>query len=162
MGSGKTTIGKKLAKSLRCDFVDLDDYIEKKERLTIQTLFENFGEATFRKIEQTCLNELLSLDSVGVVSLGGGTICYENNLEKIKKSGTLIYLELPAVTLMQRLEKSMNKRPLLKNLKGEELLTFINNKLSERQNFYNKAHITISGLNLTAQMLQQKIIDQKK
>ncbi len=162
MGSGKTTAGKKLARLLRLTFIDMDEYIEKRERLTVQSLFENFGEAVFRKIERSCLEEILKKDEKLVVALGGGTICYENNLEKIKKAGILIYIELPVATLTQRLENAKGKRPLLKNLKGEELTTFINNKLNERKDYYNKAHIIVSGLSLTPQILREKISEHKQ
>ncbi|MBL7910176.1 MAG: AAA family ATPase [Bacteroidia bacterium] len=162
MGSGKTSVGKKLARLLRLTFIDMDEYIEKREKLTVQSLFENFGEATFRKIERSCLEEILKKDEKLVVALGGGTVCYENNLEKIKKSGLLIYIELPVASLAQRLENSKVKRPLLKNLKGEALATFIDNKLNERKDYYNKAHIAVSGLSLTPQILREKIGDYKQ
>ncbi len=157
MGSGKTTAGKKLAKLLRLKSIDLDQYIEEREKLSVQKIFENFGEAAFRKIEQSCLNEVILKEKNAVISLGGGTICYENNLETIKAQGVLVYLEMPAQALAQRLEGSMIKRPLLKNLKGNELISFINHKLKEREEFYNNSHVIISGLNLTPQLLQQKI-----
>lgn len=162
MGSGKTTIGKKLARLLRITFIDMDEYIEKREKLTVQSLFENFGEAAFRKIESSCLDELLKKQGNLVIALGGGTICYENNLDKIKKAGTLIYVELPVAALTQRLEKSKTKRPLLKNLKDDELTAYINDKLNERKDFYDQAHITISGLSLTPQILREKISEYKK
>lgn len=162
MGSGKTTVGKKLARLLRLTFIDMDEYIEKREKLTVKSLFENFGEATFRKIERSCLEEILKKDERLVVALGGGTICYENNLEKIKKAGLLIYIELPVATLTQRLEGSKIKRPLLKNLKAEELTAFIDNKLNERKDYYASAHIKVSGLSLTPQILREKISDYKK
>jgi shikimate kinase len=162
MGSGKTTIGKKLAKILRINFIDLDHYIEQKEKLTVQSLFENFGEAAFRKMEQTCLIEVLKNEKNSIIALGGGTICYETNLQKIKKNGLLVFIELPAITLAQRLERSKVQRPLLKNLSGEELITFVSNKLNERKAFYDKADITVSGINLTPQVLRQKISDHEK
>lgn len=157
MGSGKTTFGSKLAKSLRWPFIDLDQYIEKKERISIPAIFENFGEAAFRKIEQTCLLELLAKEKKTVIALGGGTICYENNLEKIKLAGCLIFIEMPAVSLAQRLENSKIKRPLLKDKKGEELIKFINDKLAERSKFYDQADIKISGINLTPHRLEHAL-----
>lgn len=157
MGSGKTTAGKKLAKLLKINFIDLDNYIEQKEKLSVQSLFENFGEPAFRKMEQVSLNELLKLKSKAVIALGGGTICYNDNLQKIKKIGLLIYIDLPPIALAQRLEKSKVKRPLLKNLKGEELVKFVTDKLEERKSYYVQSHITISGISLTPQLLQQKI-----
>ena len=95
MGSGKSTAGKKLAKLLRLKFIDLDYYIEQREKLTVQSLFENFGEQAFRKIEQSCLIEILKSEKQAVIALGGGTICFENNLNKIKENGLLVFIELP-------------------------------------------------------------------
>lgn len=162
MGSGKTTVGKKLAKLLRVNFIDLDYYIEQKEKLSVQSLFDNFGEAAFRKMEKTCLDELLLKEKNTVVALGGGTICHENNLENIKNNGLLVYIELPPIALAQRLEKSKVKRPLLKKYKGEELVSFVTNKLQERKIYYDQSNIIVSGLSLTPQILQQKISEYKK
>jgi shikimate kinase len=162
MGSGKSTAGKKLAKLLRLKFIDLDYYIEQREKLTVQSLFENFGEQAFRKIEQSCLIEILKSEKQAVIALGGGTICFENNLNKIKENGLLIFIDLPATALAQRLETSKVKRPLIKDLKGEELVTFVVNKLNERKAFYDQAHIAVSGLSLTPQLLRQIISDYKK
>jgi shikimate kinase len=162
MGCGKTTLGSKLAKALRWTFIDLDQYIEKKEKITIQSIFENFGEKAFRKIEQTCLNELLDKEKNTVISLGGGTVCFEDNLERIKKSGCLIFIEMPAISLAQRLENSKVKRPLLKNKKGEELIKFINDKLAERSKFYEQADIKVSGINLTPHRLEHALSEHWK
>jgi shikimate kinase len=162
MGSGKTTVGKKLAKLLRVNFVDLDYYIEQKEKLSVQSLFDNFGEAAFRKMERSCLDELLLNEKNTVIALGGGTICHENNLENIKKNGLLVYIELPPIALAQRLEKSKVKRPLLKNFKDEELVSFVSHKLQERKTYYDQSNIIVSGLSLTPQLLQQKISEYKK
>jgi len=108
------------------------------------------------------LEEIIAKEKNTVIALGGGTICFENNLVKIKKNGLLIYIELPAIALAQRLEGSKIKRPLLKNYKGEELVSFVNAKLHERNEYYHQAHIIIPGLSLTPQILQQKISEYKK
>lgn len=162
MGSGKSTAGKKLAKLLRLKFIDLDHYIEQKEKLPVHSIFENFGENAFRKMEQTCLSEILKNENNCVIALGGGTICFENNLEKIKDNGLLIFIDLPSIALAQRLEASKVKRPLIKNFKGDDLVAFIEDKLSQRKVFYSQAHISVSGLSLTPQQLAQKISDHKK
>ncbi|MDO9001668.1 MAG: shikimate kinase [Bacteroidota bacterium] len=162
MGSGKTTSGKKLAKLLGANFIDLDFYLEQKEKLSIESIFESFGELAFRKMEQTALLEIISKESNTVIALGGGTICYENNLENIKNNGLLVFIDLPTATLAQRLEKSKVKRPLLKLMKEGDLILYINDKLNERKHFYEQAHIIISGISLTPQILQQKISDYKK
>lgn len=162
MGSGKTTLGKKLAQLLRINFVDLDKYIEQKCNKSISQLFIQEGEEAFRIIEQQCLIEVLNNHQRSVISLGGGTVCFFDNLDKVKQSGLLIYLQLPAKVLAERIKKSKTIRPLLQNLKADELITTIDTKLKNRQSFYEQAHIITNGLNLTAQLLQHNIIEYKK
>jgi shikimate kinase len=148
MGCGKTTFGKKLSLSSGLPHVDLDSFIEKQESRSISSIFEEEGEETFRKIENNCLRELLSQNGVKIISLGGGTVCYHNNLSLVKSSGTLIYIELSAKSLTQRLLSGKLKRPLLKNLSDEDLFLFVEKKLQERLSFYQEAHLVLNGLNL--------------
>jgi shikimate kinase len=158
MGSGKSTAGSKLASYLKFKFIDLDAYIEKKENKSIPEIFEEKGEKGFRDVETECLNEVVKFKGPCVISLGGGTICFGNNLETVKNNGTLIYIELQPVTLAQRIRGAKNQRPLLKNLSDEDLLKNIEEILGERKKFYHQAHITVNGLNLTPQLLHQKIL----
>lgn len=158
MGSGKTTAGKKLAPLLKTRFIDLDEYIEKKENRTIPVIFEEQGEEGFREIESLCLKEVLRYKDPHIISLGGGTVCFNANLDIIKQNGTLIYIQLPVDVLAQRIKESKLTRPLLKSLSHQELIKNIEEILSERKKFYEQAHITVNGLNLTPQLLQQKIL----
>jgi len=162
MGSGKTTAGKKLATSLKTRFIDLDEFIEKKQGRTIPEIFEQEGEAKFREIESACLAEILRLKDPHVFSLGGGTVCFNDNLETIKKNGDLVYIELPPTVLAERIRESKTTRPVLKNLSEEELLKNIEEILSERKKFYEQAHFTVNGLNLTPQLIQQKLFGSAK
>ena len=162
MGSGKSSMGKKLSQLLRRDFVDLDKYIEKKTGTSIPVIFSKEGEPAFRAIEQTCLLELLRDCQKSVIALGGGTVCFFDNVSHIKQNGLLIYLQLPPKALAERIKKSSTKRPLLQNLKSEDLLQTIENKLENRRQYYEQAHITVSALNLTAQILQHNIIEFQK
>lgn len=158
MASGKTTAGKKLASLFKTRFIDLDAYIEKKENRSIPAIFDEEGETGFRNIETHFLKEILSLKGPRVISLGGGTICFNSSLEAVKQNGLLIYLELPAAVLADRIQQSRSSRPLLKNLSRPDLLRKIEEILGERKKFYEQAHITINGLNLTPQLLYQKIL----
>jgi shikimate kinase len=158
MGSGKTTIGKKLANHLKREFIDLDRYIEKKENMSIPLIFEQKGENKFREIESNSLEEVLKLKGPRVIALGGGTVCFHSNLEHIKKSGILLYIELPAAVLADRITNSKTIRPILKNLQGIELINSVENLLNTRKKFYEQSHITVNGLNLTPQLLHQKIL----
>ncbi|MES2680079.1 MAG: shikimate kinase [Bacteroidota bacterium] len=161
MGSGKSTLGKNLAGLLQLNFIDLDNYIETHEKKSITLIFEQQGENSFRKIESTCLLEVLDVQQPSVIALGGGTICFGNNLAQVKNAGLLVYLELSAADLAIRLKNNLSERPLLKNVNTEELVTNIAGKLSDREIFYRQAHLIVNGSNLSVQTLQQKIIDFK-
>lgn len=159
MGSGKSTLGKKTAALLNSPFIDLDAYIENQTGKSIPEIFKQAGETTFREIESDCVNQIISLYDSVFVSLGGGTVCSEKNLDLIKKSGLLIYLQLPNNALAKRLSDSKIKRPLLSSLDENDLSNFIESKMLERKPFYSQAHLTINALNLTPQQLHQYILD---
>ena len=148
MASGKSFIGKDLASKLNYNFVDLDDYIEDKEGNTISTIFESSGEIYFRKIETRYLKEVLDSKTNMVLSLGGGTPCYGNNLDLIKNNPKIVsfYLKTSINTIVSRLENEKSKRPLVVRFKSkEELQEFIGKHLFERNHFYNQASFTIKN-----------------
>ena len=147
MGSGKSTAGKKLAKKLQFSFTDLDDMIEQKYRITIPSIFSRFDEAAFRKIEHETLKQTLSLNK-HVISTGGGTPCFYDNIGLINQNGISVYLHLKAKSLYSRLMNSKKKRPLLAQKPPEKVLDFINKKLNEREFFYKKAHLTVEAESL--------------
>lgn len=140
MGSGKTTVGKKLAAYLSLSFIDLDHFIEGKYMKTIPQLFEEFGEEKFRKIESVALQEVTAFEDV-VVSTGGGTPCFYDNMEVMNNSGVTVYIEADAEELTNRLMASKGVRPLIKGKSREELLPFVAEHLAERDHFYNEAKI---------------------
>lgn len=148
MGSGKSTVGKKLAKELKYTFVDLDLEIESTLLKNVSEIFEQFGENYFREIETNCLQKIISTTNKAVVSLGGGTVCFNNNIAEIKKNGCLIYLQLDPKSLHNRLIHSKQKRPLIQNLNSAELLPYIESKLLEREKYYLASHIVINGFNI--------------
>lgn len=147
MASGKSTVGLCLAKKINFSFIDLDQYIEKKENMAISDIFLSRGEIYFRKIETKYLQELLSSKLNTVISLGGGTPCYGNNMNMIvnTEEATSIYLKATLKTLVERLIKEKDERPLIAHLNTEdELLEFVGKHLFERSNFYSQAKKTVN------------------
>lgn len=158
MGSGKSTLGKKLAALLNYDFIDLDGFIENHSGKSVTDIFKQEGESVFRQMETDCLVSLFTKKSA-VIALGGGTVCFNNNLAKIKEVGVLIYIELPAKTLAQRVRSSKTERPLLDKLNDNELVATIEKLLEERQKFYKQSHLIVKGLNLTAQDIYSALLE---
>jgi shikimate kinase len=156
MGSGKSVTGKKLAAKLDCDFFDLDNLIEERYKMTIPALFAKFGEEQFRKLESKALKEILKTDNY-VLSCGGGTPCFNNNMKLIKKAGISIYLKMTPKALSNRLARSYKKRPLIKDLPKEQLPDTIEIMLENRERFYNQSNITVNGLSLKMDDLISKI-----
>lgn len=156
MGSGKTSIGKKLANKLNLDFFDLDQFIETKSQKTITELFTEKGEKAFRTIENENLVELSSKKDC-VISLGGGTPCFGINMEIIKHTGTSIYLKLEEAILVGRLRLKRAKRPLIANLNDEEISILVHKRLNEREVFYKQADYTIESSHPSAKMIVELI-----
>lgn len=154
MTSGKSSLGKQLAKHLQFQFVDLDEYIETKFQMNISEIFQQKGEIYFRKIENECLREILDTspkDDV-VLALGGGTPCYYNNMELINqhKDTVSLYLKLDIETLVNRLWNEKNNRPLIAHYQDQVgLEEFIRKHLFERQFYYLKANHTLAVSKLT-------------
>jgi shikimate kinase len=138
MGSGKTTLGKRLAEKLKWQFIDLDAFIENRYRKTIAEIFAEKGENRFREVEKRVLHEVAQFENV-VISTGGGAPCFFNNLAFMNKWGTTIYLKASIEALTKRLNTTKEKRPLIKDKKPEELKTFISGNLKKRELFYNQA-----------------------
>lgn len=145
MGSGKTTIGKLLAKELKIKFLDLDSYIEEAEGISVQTIFSEKGEIYFRKTEAASLTEILSIEDNFVLSIGGGTPCYANNMQTISEmTENGIYLKVGIDELVSRLSNEKSERPLITNIPNEEMHEFIGKHLFERSFYYNQAKVVIS------------------
>lgn len=140
MGSGKTTIGKKLAKYLSLSFIDLDDFIQNKYRKSIAEIFNEVGEKGFREIECKALAEVSEIEDV-VISTGGGAPCFYNNMNIMNQAGVTIYIEAEPEELACRLLASKTVRPLIVGKSKEELIPFITKHLSQRECYYKSAQI---------------------
>jgi shikimate kinase len=161
MASGKSTLGNILADKLNYEFIDLDDYIEKEEKSTVSNMFKLKGEIYFRKMETHYLKELLSGSNNLVLSLGGGTPCYSQNMDVIlnTKNVKSVYLKASIPTLMARLINEKSKRPLVAHIETDDLLKeFIGKHLFERSQFYSLAHVTVTTDNkLTKDIIEELV-----
>ncbi len=155
MGSGKTTLGKRLAKFLGYAFVDLDKVIETRAGESIPRYFQEHGEDAFRKLERECLQAGLPARNT-VVATGGGAPCYFDNMDWMNRNGVTVYLMLSPGALASRLKGSAD-RPLIAGKSGPELVAFIEAKLAERESYYKKAVCWVDALNLTAEKLAEYI-----
>ena len=147
MGSGKSTVGRKLSSAAGLTFIDLDKYIQKREGRTVNEIFNNEGEDYFRQTEHRVLKEIIEKDNF-VLSCGGGTPCFLNNMSMMNKNGITIYLQMPVGALHSRLLNLPDNRPLLKEIPGNKLRNYIAITLKERDKYYNMAHHTVEAINL--------------
>ena len=159
MGSGKTTVGKLLAQELGFEFIDLDDYIETSLNEKIAHIFKTKGELYFRKKESELLNEILDDNRDLVIALGGGTPCYGINMDTIlQKTNMVFYLKLSIASLIERLHKEKEHRPLIAHLKDEDLPEFIGKHLFERSVYYSRANYTVTGDHKDSELVKEEII----
>lgn len=142
MGAGKTTIGKALAEELGVPFYDLDWYIETRMRRTIKQIFDEKGEEGFRKIEHNMLHEVAEFENV-VVSCGGGTPCFYDNMDYMNSKAQVVYLKAAPEVLYAHLQMGRRVRPLLLGKTAEEVKAFIVEQLALREPFYSKARYTL-------------------
>src|SRR5579872_5134218 len=154
MGSGKTTLGRKLAARMNYEFIDLDHKLEQQVELSIAEYFSFFGEDSFRKLEREVLRKTVYPENA-IISTGGGLPCFFDNMDWMKANGKVVYLNLSPKTLADRLEAGKEDRPLLQDKHGEALVAFIEQKLEEREKYYSQANIIADGLSLTAERLEQ-------
>ncbi|MBQ4446463.1 MAG: shikimate kinase [Prevotella sp.] len=138
MGAGKTTVGKALSKELGIPFYDLDWYIESRMHKTVAQLFAERGEENFRQIEYNMLHEVAEFEDV-IISCGGGTPCFFDNIDYMNEQGETIYLKATPEVLYGHLKMGKTVRPLLLGKTEDELLSYIGQQLSVRENYYNKA-----------------------
>lgn len=158
MGSGKSTVGKELAHQLNREFVDLDQFIENRYKKTIEEIFSRDGEIKFRKYERESLKELLDSEESLVISLGGGTPAYYDNMQLINEHSYSVYLRMTPKELIKRLENEKSMRPLLSHLSDEELPEFIAKHLFERRNYYEEAQFILDVKDMSTQEIAKKII----
>ena len=143
MGSGKSTLGRRLADYSDMQFIDMDHYIEKRNCKSIPQIFSEEGEEEFRKKERRALEELSEFTDT-VIATGGGAPCFFDNIGLMNQTGKTVYLNIPPEILADRLLKSKTERPLIKGKSPEELVRFIDETLRKRDTFYSRAQYQIN------------------
>ncbi len=144
MGSGKTTLGKAYAEAVNLQFIDLDCYIEQRYCKTISDLFAEGGEDGFREIERKMLHEVGEFENV-LVATGGGTPCFFDNMDYMKKAGATVFLDVRPQVLFRRLRLAKAKRPLLADKTDDELMQTIADALEKRSPYYLKAEYVLNA-----------------
>jgi len=148
-GSGKTTLAKEVAGSLKLPFVDLDKEIEKTNIRKVEEIFSQNGEAHFRKLERDELIKFCGSASGFIMATGGGAPCFENNVELMKAAGLVIFLDVSAKEISNRVLKQSLNRPLLKHETPDSMKDRIEFLRSHRISFYRQAHHTVFGNQIT-------------
>ncbi|AOW11090.1 shikimate kinase [Flavobacterium gilvum] len=160
MGCGKSTIAQKLSGIVSIPYVDLDEFIEKNEKMAIKQIFDNYGEIHFRKLEHTYFLELLNNQEEDIIGLGGGTPCYANNHELLVGDNVIsIYLKASVETLFERLVANKSKRPLIADKSEEEMKEFIAKHLFDRSPYYNHAQYKVTVDNKTIEETVNDILN---
>lgn len=154
IGSGKTTLGKKLAESLKIPFIDLDEYIVRKELKSISEIFALHGESYFREKEAKYLREVCEYKEA-VVSTGGGAACFHDNMTVMNVSGITIFLDVPIETLTERLwhQPQREQRPMIAGKTKEELTVFLQETHQKRLEFYKEAKLIFKGNDISADQI---------
>jgi len=158
MGSGKSTLGTKLARQLGYRFIDMDQLIEETAEMSVSEIFNEHGEEVFRKWEQDILLEICQGEKL-VVSTGGGAPCHSELMELMNTHGSTVYLELSPEALMTRLIRSKTERPLIKGKSETQLLEFIKDLLKKREAYYRQATHIVDGINLKVDKLGRLLMD---
>lgn len=143
MGAGKTHWGKQVANRMGLPFHDLDELVVAQEGRSIADIFTENGEEYFRLAEKQMLEELVEKEDSMIISCGGGTPCFFNNIDYMKRHGIVVWLNTHVEVILQRLLKERMHRPLLKDIRDEDLRNHIIRKLNERRMYYEQADVII-------------------
>lgn len=162
MGAGKSSGGRRLARTMNVPFVDTDEALTVSSGMEVSEIFSAHGEDGFRKMEHQVLRELSALDGTHVVATGGGTPCFEDNMAYMLSHGTVVYFKVAPSALIPRLMAKRKNRPLIEQVSEADLPGFIQQHMAEREVHYKQAHITVDAnaldgarLDLVSQMIAQ-------
>lgn len=154
MGAGKSTLGKKIAKKMDLPFIDSDRVIEERYQKSIGEIFAENGESYFRTLESDFITSLENKDEF-VLATGGGMPCFGKNMELLNELGTTFYLERSPKELANRLFNAKTRRPLIDGLEQEELVSFIEDKLSLREEYYKAAQVILGREDQTVHVIEE-------
>ena len=162
MGSGKTHWGRQLSAKLQLPFFDLDTVIVEKEKQSVAEIFARQGEEYFRYQERDTLEEITHDQESFILSCGGGTPCFFNNIEFMKKSGKVVWLNTAVDALKERLLKEKVSRPLIREIGDDELKRYIVRKLSERKMYYEQADVMVNEESISLEKLIHFLLEDEK
>ncbi|MCF8364669.1 MAG: AAA family ATPase [Bacteroidales bacterium] len=157
MGSGKSTIGKQLARKLNFEHLDLDDYFEETYKISIMDFFSKYDEETFRQIETKMLIKSFEFKD-HVISTGGGTPCFNDNINLINRQGLSVYIQMHPASLFTRLKNAKRPRPRTAMLDDESLMKRIEDDMLVREHFYQQAQLTVKGESIVIEELVRQVL----
>ncbi len=153
MASGKSNLGRKLAHIMKLNFIDLDQFIEKKTNKTIPYIFRTEGEEIFREIEMESLKEIVTTGDNFILATGGGTPLFYQNMDYLNKHGKTVYLKVENKILVERLKNAKKNRPILTEIPDNELADFVQKEIKAREKFYNQAKVIIDSFAVSVDQL---------
>jgi shikimate kinase len=156
LGSGKSFLGREIARVAKLPFIDLDEVIEQQEGMKVSEIFAARGQAYFRIVEAAALRKQ-SEAAAFVMATGGGAPCFHESMTFINQAGTSVFLNTPVQEIIKRLGSVEKKqRPLLEHVPDEKIQQTLEEMLQNRLVFYQQAHITVNGSTTTAQEILQR------
>lgn len=145
MGVGKSTSGSRLARFMDLPFLGTDAELRRRHDCSINALFDQLGEDGFRTLERDLLRELVAAHPRVLISTGGGMPCHGDNMAFMREHGTVVYLQMPAADLVERLRGRADQRPLIAGIPEDNLPAFVAKHLADREDLYGRAHITVDA-----------------
>ena len=158
-GAGKTTFGRALAKELNFVFIDLDQLIESECGKRIAEIFEEEGEGRFRELETLYLGKVLDGIEGFILSTGGGTPCFNDNMDLINEKAISVYLEVSLEEILKRLSSDkIGKRPMFAGLGEGEAILKLKSLLAARESYYLQSKIKLSGDDISTEQLMSELM----
>lgn len=156
MGAGKSYWGKQLSEHWQLPYYDLDEVIMSEEEMPVSDIFATKGEDYFRERESMLLKQLSKQDNF-LIACGGGTPCFQDNMDFMNENGTTIWLNPSIPVMVERLQRKKLKRPLIQDLPDEDLVAFVEKKLAERQPFYQQSKHIIDSDHISLDIFEKEL-----